>query len=585
MNKRFKLLLILAFIVLGLFTLKPTYTWYKALSDDERAFANESKEGIREKSQIKATEGANAVIELVKSNPDGDVPSEYSFLVDIAKEKYKEADLKAPEKWTLSLVLNSFKDSSDPVNSLVNLRSAFETYYSNIVFENKGLKNEILKAGLDLAGGMSVVIQVDKSSIKIEKEDGEFKTVDELTEAEIADAVNRSLEILNNRIDEFGLTEPNIRKQGVDQILIEIPGDYDPAAVDKFIKGKGRLNFHIVNSAKTAELNAFRAKNGHIDAPDIVTDEYIVLGRYAEDRYGIDQFQDYVVLEKEPGLSGNYIKSAGVYRDSMTGGTKVNFELGSFEGKDGGDIFFDFTSNHVQEPMAVVMDDKVKSVATINEPIRSQVSVTGFNLEEANNLALILRTAALPVELEVVNMQQVGAQLGQDTIIKGLYSILYGFLAVMVFMFIYYKGAGLIANIALLLNLFFVIAILATFNMTLTMTSIAGLILNVGMAVDANVIIFERIKEELALGKSRAQSIKTGFQRAFWTIMDANITTLIAALFLSQVGKGPIKGFAVTLAIGIVSSLFTALFVSRFLFDVGTHALGKKTLSIGWGKK
>ncbi|QEN04249.1 protein translocase subunit SecD [Thiospirochaeta perfilievii] len=581
MNKRFKLLLILALVVLGLLTLKPTYTWYRSLSEEDRAFANESKEGIREKSQVKATEGANAVIELVKANPNGDVPAEYSFLVEAAKEKYKEAGVKEPESWTLSVVLNAFKDSADSVNSLVNLRSAFETYYSGIVFDNKDLKNKILKAGLDLAGGMSVVIQVDKSSIKIEKEDGTFKTENELTDLEISDAVNRSLEILNNRIDEFGLTEPNIRKQGEDQILIEIPGDYDPAAVDTFLKGKGRLNFHIVNNEKTAELKAFWNKNGHINAPEIIGDDYIALGRYAEDRYGIDQFQDYVVLEKEPGLSGTHIKSAGVYRDSMTGGTKVNFELDS----EGGDIFFDFTTAHIKEPMAVVMDDKVKSVATINDSIRSQVVVTGFNTEEANNLALILRTAALPVELEVINMQQVGAQLGQDTITKGLYSILYGFLAVMIFMFIYYKGAGLIANIALLLNLFFVIAVLATFNMTLTMTSIAGLILNVGMAVDANVIIFERIKEEIAKGKSRAQSIKTGFGRAFWTIMDANITTLIAALFLSQVGKGPIKGFAVTLAIGIVSSLFTALFVSRFLFDVGTHGLGKKKISIGWGTK
>lgn len=581
MNKRFKLLLILVLIVLGLFTLKPTYNWYMSLSEDERALANESKEGIREKSQVKATEAANKIIELVKTNPTGEVPAEYSFLLDAAKQKYEDAEIDAPESWTLGVVLNAFKDSSDPVKSLVNLRAAFETNYSDIVFDNKGLKNEILKAGLDIAGGMSVVIQVDKSSIKIEKEDGSLKTEDELTEAEIAEAVALSLKVLNNRIDEFGLTEPNIRKQGDEQILIEIPGDFDPAAVDQFLKGKGRLNFHIVNNTKTAELNTFRAKNGHINAPEIITEDFIALGRYQEDRYGIDQFIDYVVLEKEAGLSGTHIKSAGVYRDSMTGGTKVNFTLDS----EGGDIFFDFTSAHIDEPMAVVMDDKVKSVATINDSIRSQVMVTGFTADEASNLALILKTAALPVELEVINMQQVGAQLGQETISKGLYAILYGFLAVMVFMFIYYQGAGLIANVALLLNLFFVIAVLATFNMTLTMTSIAGLILNVGMAVDANVIIFERIKEELAKGRSRAQSIKTGFQRAFWTIMDANITTLIAALFLSQVGKGPIKGFAVTLAIGIVSSLFTALFVSRFLFDVGTHSLNKKKISIGWGVK
>lgn len=581
MNKRFKLLLILALVVLGFFALKPTYTWYQGLSDSERALANESKEGIREKSQVKATEGANAILELVKADPNGVVPEEYSFLLETAKEKYKDAGVDMPEEWTLSVVLNAFKDSNDRNQSIVNLRAAFEDYYSGIVLDNKALKSDILKLGLDISGGMSVVIQVDKSSIKIEKEEGVYKTVDELTEAEIEDAVNRALTALNSRIDEFGLTEPNIRKQGDDQILLEIPGDYDPAAVDTFLKGKGRLNFHIVDNAKTQELRTFRAQNGHIDAPSIIGEDHVALGQYVEDSYGIEQFVDYVVVEKEAGLSGNYIKAAGVYRDNMTGGTRVNFELTS----EGGDIFFDFTSANIQKPMAVVMDDKVKSVATINDAIRSQVMVTGFNVEEANNLALILRTAALPVELEVINMQQVGAQLGSETIMKGLYAILYGFLAVMVFMFIYYKGAGLVANIALMLNLFFVIGVLATFNMTLTMTSIAGLILNVGMAVDANVIIFERIKEELANGKARAQAIKLGFQRAFWTIMDANITTLIAALFLSQVGKGPIKGFAVTLAIGIVSSLFTALFVSRFLFDVGTHALGKKTVSISWGKK
>jgi len=427
---------------------------------------------------------------------------------------------------------------------------------------------------------MSAVVQVKKESIKIEKEDGTLKTTSELTELEIEDAVNRSLEILKNRIDEFGLTEPSIRKQGMDQILIEIPGDYDPTALDNVIKGSGRLNFHIENYAKTQELSNFFRMNGHINAPEILTPGFIALGEYKEDRYGIDQFVGYRVLAEEPGLNGNYIKAASVYRDSLTGATQVNFELSS----EGGDIFFDFTTKNVNQPMAVVMDNKVKSVATIREAIRSRVQVSGFNAEEANDLALILRTAALPVELEVVNMQQVGSQLGADTIAQGLNAMLLGFLAVMVFMIIYYKGAGIIANIALLLNLFFILSILATFNMTLTMTSIAGLILNVGMAVDANVIIFERIKEELALGKNRGQAIHTAFKRAFWTIMDANITTLIAALFLSQVGKGPIQGFAVTLAVGIVCSLFTALFVSKFLFDVGTHGLNKQKVSIGWGK-
>ncbi|MBN2617007.1 MAG: hypothetical protein JXR64_01705, partial [Spirochaetales bacterium] len=172
MNKRFKLLLILALVVLGLLALKPSYTWYKGLSDDERAYANESKEGIREKSQVKATEAANKVLELVKSNPEAEVPAEYSFLLNVAKEKYKDAEVPAPEKWTLAVVLNAFKDGTDSVKSLVNLRAAFENYYSGIVLANKSLKGEILKLGLDISGGMSVVIQVDKTSIKIAKEDG-----------------------------------------------------------------------------------------------------------------------------------------------------------------------------------------------------------------------------------------------------------------------------------------------------------------------------------------------------------------------------------------------------------------------------
>jgi preprotein translocase subunit SecD len=188
----------------------------------------------------------------------------------------------------------------------------------------------------------------------------------------------------------------------------------------------------------------------------------------------------------------------------------------------------------------------------------------------------------MPVDLVVESYQSIGATLGEDAIRAGVRAIILGFALVMVFMASYYKGAGFIADLALILNLFFIVSILSVFNLTLTLTSIAGIILTVGMAVDANVIIFERIKEEYRLGKSPRSAISTGFKKAFWTIMDANITTFIAAIFLSQLGSGPIKGFAVTLAVGIISSIFTALFVSRLIFEFFAEVLKRDRLSISW---
>jgi preprotein translocase subunit SecD len=211
--------------------------------------------------------------------------------------------------------------------------------------------------------------------------------------------------------------------------------------------------------------------------------------------------------------------------------------------------------------------------------------MTGFDNDEAQQLSIVLKTAALPINLNVIDEQSVGASLGSDAIRTGIMAMIIGFIAVIIFMIIYYKGAGIVATLALVLNFLFIMAILSSFKMTLTMTSIAGLILNVGMAVDANVIIFERIKEELRLGKARAAAIEAGFKKAFWTVMDANITTLIAAIFLSQLGKGPIRGFAVTLAVGIVSSLFTAIFVSKTILSFGSDTLKLNKLSIGWGLK
>jgi preprotein translocase subunit SecD len=410
-----------------------------------------------------------------------------------------------------------------------------------------------------------------------------------LTAAEREDAMRRALEILNNRVDQFGVREPQIRRQGDDLILVELPGEADREAMNRYIQGKGILNFHLVDDEAQAIFEEYQqthrgefiGPSGEILQPDILPAGTVLRGVYRKDAYSIDQFQGFVVINSEPGLSGNYIRNAQVGSDQITGRPVVNFLLTS----EGGDIFYKLTSENVNRRLAVVLGEKVKAAPVIRGPIRDQVQASGFDREEADDLALVLRTGALPVPLEVINQQAVGASLGEDAIRIGLQAITYGFALVILFMLIFYKGAGLIADLALVLNLYIMVGVLSVLGFTLTLPSIAGVILTVGMAVDANVIVFERIKEEYRTGKTAKAAVKAGFDKALWAILDANITTFIAAVALSLLGKGPVQGFANTLAIGIVSSLITALFVSRLIFDFATDVLKVSRLSIMWRRR
>jgi preprotein translocase subunit SecD len=575
MNRGTRFFLILVCVFIGVMFLLPTVKWYFFTTPEMQTMANGTTDSIREYAENKAGVSLDELIKLsaTEEGLNGSMPGELEFLVDRAKENYKLVGEKAPREWTVKTVLSGF-------NSGQEVYRALEDSYREEIQALKETKNQSIKLGLDLFGGLSVVIEADEASLSDRL--GHSPSAEELN-----DALNRAMEILNNRIDTFGVTEPSIRKVASDnQIMIEVPGEVDPEQVNSFLMGKGRLAFHIVDNGATEIIQNYTAqggqvKNGRPVDNDIIDKGLTVRGFYKKDSYGQDVFQRYAVITSEVGLDGEHIESATVTSDQVTGKPNVVFYLD----KEGGELFYKLTSSNVDKPLAVVMDDKIKSIANISEGIRDSVRVTGFNTQEANDLALILRTAAMPVDLEVKSQSIVGATLGEETRNAGLMAITIGFASVFVFMLLYYRRAGLVADIALLLNLFFITAVLSAFRFTLTMTSIAGLILNVGMAVDANVIIFERIKEELRLGKSRSASIEGGFRKAFWTIMDANITTLIAALFLSMLGSGAVRGFAVTLAVGIISSLFTALFVSHFLFDVGTENLKQNKIKIGWGLK
>ncbi|MCD6120497.1 MAG: protein translocase subunit SecD [Spirochaetales bacterium] len=569
MSKRWRFILIIILLGIAYWFLYPTVKWYLWIPESKKEIATGSAEQVK----LYAKGQANAALkDLLSMKLDDPLPSKYFFLTDKAKERYKIEKKRLPKTWHVEEVLSSYPGKAAVYDEL-------ESHYRDEVRRLKELRDRTLQLGLDLKGGMYVVIEADIA--ELEKEQGKPMTPDEKE-----DVMKRALEILNNRIDQFGVTEPQIRRQGANRIVVELPGAADRERMNKFILGKGKLDFHIVDDDGLKAFreyhdthpNDFLDADGNLRDPGILPKGTDLLKVVQKDDYGILQTKGYTVVKSQPGLAGTYIRDAQVNRDPLTNQPVVNFFLTS----EGGDIFYKLTSENVNKNLAVVLDNKVRAQARIAEPIRDAVRVTGFGATEAKDLALVLRTGALPVPLVIINSTAIGASLGEDAIRQGIQAIALGFLLVIFFMIIYYLGAGIIADIALILNLYFMVSILSVFNFTLTLTSIAGVILTVGMAVDANVIIYERIKEEYRIGKQRAAAIKAGFAKAFWTIMDANVTTFIAALALSQLGKGPVQGFAVTLAIGIVSSMFTALFVSRLIFDFNTETLHRKKLSISW---
>ncbi len=575
MNKTKRFLIVLIVLAVAFAFLVPSIRWYYLTPKEDQALALGSREQIRDYAWRVARSDMADLEKLATANDESPLPARFDPMVKRARKIYKDLGLKTPQVWSAKAYLAAFDNRADALADL-------EDYYRTHVLSLKSLHGSAVQLGLDLSGGMSVIIRADLAAL-------EAKTGRTLSAAERNDAVVRAVEVLNNRIDKFGLTEPVIRRQGDDRIYVEIPGAADPERINGIIMGRGRLAFHIVDEEATSKLTTYLEANPlaiddklNLTDPSLIPAGTVVRKFYTKDAYGLDEWTGrYMVINAEPGLDGNHIESATVSSDPITGQPEVVFNLD----KEGGDIFYKLTSANVNKTMAVVLDDRVRTGARISGPIQANVKITGFAADEANNLALILRSAALPVELVVESQQAIGASLGADAINQGKNAVIIGLLAVFAFMLVYYKGAGVNAAIAQILNLYLMFSILSAFNLTLTLPSIAGFVLTIGMAVDANVIIFERMKEELREGKGRKASIQAGFAKAFWAVMDSNITTILAALFLAQLGTGAIQGFAVSLAIGNMSSLFTALFVSRLIFDFNTDVFKRQTLSISWRVK
>ncbi|MBE0477643.1 protein translocase subunit SecD [Candidatus Aerophobetes bacterium] len=403
---------------------------------------------------------------------------------------------------------------------------------------------EKINLGLDLRGGMHLVLEADETRIP--------------PGVSVKDTVDTALEIIRNRIDQFGVMEPTIARQGEKRIVVDLPGIEEPQRAIDIIGRTALLDFKLLN--ERADIQA--ALEGNVPSGSELL--YDAEGKA-------------YVVEKESLLTGAAIKDARVEIGEW-GQPYVSIDFTS----EGAEKFAELTGRHIGERLAIILDDVVKSAPVIRTRITGGKAVIegNFTMDEASELRIVLKSGALPVPLNIIQHTTIGPSLGRDSIQKGLISGLAGFVAVIIFMGIYYKKAGMIAISALILNLIFIMAALAALKATLTLPGIAGMILTIGMSVDANVIIFERIREELRRERAPRSAVDVGYDRALRTILDANITTLIVSLLLFQFGTGPVKGFATTLSIGILASLFTAVVVTRAIFNLILEGKPVQKLSI-----
>lgn len=386
-------------------------------------------------------------------------------------------------------------------------------------------------------------------------------------------AVTQSVETIRNRIDSLGVTEPTIqeRGQGTYEILVQLPGVDDPQRVKEILRTTAMLEIKLVEGGPFPTRQDAVSANGGVLPVGTEVLESLEAGADGS------ATSAWYVVSRVPAVSGRELRDAQPTRD-QTNRPAVGFTLTS----DGARRFGEFTESNIGKPLAVVLDKKIRTVATIQSRIADSGQITGrFTQQYATDLSMVLRAGALPASMDYLEERTVGPSLGADSIRSGVVASLIGLAVITLFMLLYYKGSGVNAVLALMLNLLLLLAALGYIHATLTLPGIAGIILTIGMAVDANVLVFERIREELRAGKTAASAVAVGFEKALVTIIDTNATTVISAFFLFIFGSGPVKGFAVTLSIGLIANLFTAVFVSRLLFDyVLSRSSKQATISI-----
>ncbi len=426
------------------------------------------------------------------------------------------------------------------------------------------LLGRIINLGLDLRGGSHLVLELQTDKIK--SDTGATHTV------AVTDALERAIEIIRNRIDQFGVAEPLIARQGEKWIVVQLPGIKDPERAKQLIGKTALLEFRLVDDSPALDniVRAVREKSISVSSaaahPQNLPKEIKAMFPAGyELMAGRDE--RYFLVKSTPEMTGAYLTNAKVQLggDSGFGYPEVSLEFND----EGARLFSDVTQANINRNLAIVLDGVIQSAPVIRTRIPDGRAVIegSFSTEEAKLLSTVLRAGAMPAPVQIIEERTVGPSLGEDSIRSGLMASLIGVGLILAFMISYYRGAGLVTNVALVLNLVMLMATMVYFRATLTLPGIAGIILSLAMAVDANVLILERTRDELLSGKTVRMALDMGYSKAFTTILDANLTTLISALFLFQFGTGPVKGFAVTLTIGIIISMFTAIFVTRTYYE------------------
>lgn len=425
----------------------------------------------------------------------------------------------------------------------------------------KRLRSEAVNLGLDLQGGIRIVLQANFEDYAVKA----GKSTDDLTSGEKSEAMERLLSRLRDRIDLFGVSEVGIRKQGDDRVVIELPGARDPDRIKDVVLSQGALNFHLLDLEETSSIVETDMVLGVFTNTSKISEDNMILYFYDEkDVFDRRVRGEPVIVKKAISLPGDDLIDANTGSGEF-GEVVVNFELN----REGSEMFALVTRENSNKPLAIVLDGKVISAPNINSEIRGGRGMIqgGFTFEEAEDLAKILKEGALPLGVTVIEEEVVGQSIGADSVKAGTTALYTAFILVALFMIVAYRLSGVLATVAMMINVVLIIAVLSPLRFTLTLPGIAGLILTIGMAVDANVIILERIKEELQRKDLVADAIISGYDRAFSTIFDSNITTIIVATILWIFGSGPVQGFAVTLFFGILINLFTAVFITRYIYE------------------
>jgi SecD/SecF fusion protein len=555
-NLGWRFALIGVIVLLTLFYIYPTIKW-STLSKDKRA-------ALVEKNRLYDAEHPNPT----SSEQIGTYISRW-----FKGDKSKVLNLGLDLQGGMHLVLEVDSDAAIE-NELVRIKNDLRKNFVNnhIIVGSMAVENQrivipisgtpaadVEKAINDYAGQGTLAVTPTGDKIFISLPADRIESIRTIS-------VKQALETMRNRIDEFGVAEPVIQRQGENHILVQLPGIEDPQRVKDLLGKTAQLSFHIVVEGPAPKEQILSAYNQQLPSNTY-------LAPLREKRAGQ---QLYYLLDKEASVTGADLVDARIGQDEM-GTPAVNFQLS----RSGAVAFERLTEANINKQLAIVLDEEVESAPTIRSRISSNGQISGkFTPQEAEDLAIVLRSGALPAPVHIIEQRTVGPTLGIESIQDGLRAGLLSLLIVGGFMIWYYRASGAIADLALLLNIATLLAFLSYFRATLTLPGIAGIILTIGMAVDANVLVFERIREELEKGKTIRSAIDTGYSRAFLVIFDANLTTLITAVVLFQFGTGPIKGFAVTLSAGILISMFTALFVTRAIFDLLTQKQWLKKINM-----